>query len=429
VGPAAPWTQQTRYRSPPQSGGARPLGAPGTTLTHRPRLAVRNQLTAIRRPATAGLVMRGKRLRPAFELGVFVEVPLIVLGYMAWSAGNGDWFYDFTIFRAAGDAVLHGVSPYVAPTAALLSQNDKFVYPTPYAFLFVPFTFVSLLVARLIFLALSVVGLAISLWMLGVRDRRCLAVAFFGAPVFVALAMGTISPLLLVLVAAGWRYRQHTISGVLFAVAAAAKLFLWPLLIWLVLTRRLRASVASFITLVLISLLWALTDLDGLRHYPTTVRVLNDVQRWKSYSPQSLAISLHLGARAGEITTAVIAVTGIGLMVWLARRPDGDRRTFSAGIALALLTTPILWSHYLVLLLVPIALLRPRLSRLWLLPVALWVTPGTDVIGSSWRIAAVLSAIVFVAVVSCRERRIEPDVVDLEVESPARSLRARPWLA
>jgi alpha-1,2-mannosyltransferase len=347
--------------------------------------------------------MHDKQTRRALELGLFVEVPLIVIGTLAWAATQGGfWFYDFMIFRAAGNAVLHGASPYVAPTAALLARNNKFVYPTPYAFLFAPFTILPPLAGKLAFLALSVAALAFALRLLGVRDRRCLAVALFGAPVYVALGIGTISPLLLLLVAAGWYYRDRAISGVLLAVAAAAKLFLWPVLIWLVVTRRLRASAASVATLAVIGALWALIDLDGLRHYPTTLRVLNEVQRWKTYSPQSLAIALHLGARVGEIVTLIVAVTGIAVIAWLARQSEGDRRSFSAGVALALLTTPILWLHYLVFLLVPIALLRPRLSRLWLIPIALWATGRTDSMGAQWRIITVLVAIAIVAAISCR---------------------------
>jgi len=39
----------------------------------------------------------------------------------------------------------------------------------------------------------------------------------------------------------------------------------------------------------------------------------------------------------------------------------------------ALVLTPILWLHYLVLLLVPIALARPRLSALWLVPLVMTI--------------------------------------------------------
>jgi hypothetical protein len=47
-------------------------------------------------------------------------------------------------------------------------------------------------------------------------------------------------------------------------------------------------------------------------------------------------------------------------------------------LAAALVMTPILWLHYLVLLFVPIALVRPRLSALWFAPLALSVFEWRD---------------------------------------------------
>ena len=50
-------------------------------------------------------------------------------------------------------------------------------------------------------------------------------------------------------------------------------------------------------------------------------------------------------------------------------------RALTLTVALALVSSPLLWSHYLALLLVPLALLRPRLHWVWLLPVLMWVSP------------------------------------------------------
>jgi len=64
--------------------------------------------------------------------------------------------------------------------------------------------------------------------------------------------------------------------------------------------------------------------------------------------------------------------TLLGLAVILARRGD-DVRAFTLAIAAALALTPILWWHYLALLIVPLALTRPRFSPIWLLPIAIWL--------------------------------------------------------
>jgi hypothetical protein len=67
-------------------------------------------------------------------------------------------------------------------------------------------------------------------------------------------------------------------------------------------------------------------------------------------------------------------------------------------VVASLLATPLLWLHYLLLLFVPIALYRPRLSGLWFLPLLLWATPTTHSHGTTWRIALALAVVAVVAV-------------------------------
>ena len=40
-----------------------------------------------------------------------------------------------------------------------------------------------------------------------------------------------------------------------------------------------------------------------------------------------------------------------------------------------MVVTPIVWQHYLVLMLVPLAVLRPRFGLVWLIPCLPWLTP------------------------------------------------------
>jgi hypothetical protein len=198
------------------------------------------------------------------------------------------------------------------------------------------------------------------------------------------------------LCALGWRYRDRTVAGVPLALAAAAKLFLWPVLLWLLLTRRFRAFAAAVATIAATVGVWAVVDFGGMTRYPETVRLLNEVQQWKSYSAQTLFISLHFSVPASEFVAALVGIAAVGAVVLLRRRDDGV--TFAAAVAAALIATPILWMHYLVLLLVPIALARPRLAPLWLLPIALWATPHPDSLGVVWKIAFTLSITGLVAV-------------------------------
>jgi glycosyl transferase family 87 len=211
-----------------------------------------------------------------------------------------------------------------------------------------------------------------------------------------ALAFGTVGPLLLLLVALGWRFRDHALAGVMLALAAAAKLFLWPVLVWLVVTRRWRGTAAAAITLASVLLVWLLIDPTGLRRYPETVRALNTAQQWKSYSVQSLVISIGLPRQVADAVLVVLAFAAVAGVVMLARR-RADRRSFGIAVIGALLASPILWLHYLVLLPAPIALIRPRLSALWFVPLVLWTTPHPQSFGTTWEIVVVLAVIVVIA--------------------------------
>jgi hypothetical protein len=101
---------------------------------------------------------------------------------------------------------------------------------------------------------------------------------------------------------------------------------------------------------------------------------------------------------AETATTVVLALGAIAAVVIAARGADGDRRAFVVAVLASLLATPLIWLHYLLLLFVPIALYRPRLSGLWFLPLLLWVTPTTHSHGTVWRILIALAVLGVVAV-------------------------------
>ena len=76
-------------------------------------------------------------------------------------------------------------------------------------------------------------------------------------------------------------------------------------------------------------------------------------------------------------------------------------------LAAAFVITPIVWLHYLVLLVVPIALARPRLSGLWLVPLAMTIFEALDFYrgwprGDGWALGTVAVVAVLVFAVSTR---------------------------
>jgi hypothetical protein len=72
------------------------------------------------------------------------------------------------------------------------------------------------------------------------------------------------------------------------------------------------------------------------------------------------------------VTTTAAAVAAL---IALCRRGH-ERAAISAAIAASLLGSPIVEAHYVALLLVPMSLTYRRLNRVWLVPLALWITPA-----------------------------------------------------
>jgi alpha-1,2-mannosyltransferase len=199
-----------------------------------------------------------------------------------------------------------------------------------------------------------------------------------------AVSLGALSSLLLLGVAAAWRYRDRRhIAAAVTAVTAVAKLFVWPLFVWLLATRRLRTGLeGAVVALVLLLAGWAAIGFAGLRGYPHLLHLLSHVEAVQSFSLVGL---LRLqGDVATAFTAALVLAVVVGVVI-AGRGPDGDRRSLAVAVAGALLATPVLWLHYFVLLFVPLALTRPRLSALWFAPLAFWVTPLAHSDGSAWR--------------------------------------------
>jgi hypothetical protein len=181
----------------------------------------------------------------------------------------------------------------------------------------------------------------------------------------------------LLAVACAWRWRDRLVEPAL-AVAGgiALKLFLWPLVPWLALTRRVRAAVASVAaTVFLVAIPWAVIGFGGIGGYAGLLRHLSRDEASSSYSIVALAVRAHLPYDAGIALSLLFAVVLLGGAAWAvtARGVSSHNRdvvVLTLALAAALAASPIVWIHYFVLLLVPLALTQPRLSLLWFVPFA-----------------------------------------------------------
>jgi hypothetical protein len=323
-------------------------------------------------------------LVPAALLTAFLSVALI-----AHHKAGSPQAIDFHTIWQAGGTYLHRRDPYPAALKDFIGDGPRqsFVYPAATAALVAPLAPLTFTHAAFVFLVLSTLAVALALWVLGVRDWRSYGAAFASPAVLTGISIGTLSPLLLLGCALAWRYRNSVVRCSL-AVAAilAIKLFLWPLLLWLVVTGRRRTCATALAGTAALSVAaWAPIRFAGARGYPALLHRLGEIEGPRGYGVAAL-FPAHAGVVLAVLMGAsVAAVAGATAM----RARMADSLAFPAAIGLALFLSPILWLHYMALLPAMIAVLRPRFSLLWLAPVALWLTPQQGSYGDLWRVGLV----------------------------------------
>jgi alpha-1,2-mannosyltransferase len=345
--------------------------------------------------------------RMTFSILVFGLVPLLLVTVFTLGAIGKHYAFDFRTFWDAARAVTEGHSPYPAPSTIASSHPaagdyEYFVYPPPFVLVLLPLGTLPFAVAAGIYTVALLACVGATLAVLDVRDWRCYGLAFAAVPVLSGLRLGAVTPILMLLVALAWRYRdQWPKAGAAVGCAVILKLFLWPLVLWLLLTRRWRAAAAATGgALAITALAWSTLGFKGLGEYPALLRSLTKVESDTSYSLVAFASRLHLpNPQLSWLVLALPIALALLTRCFVRSRPaERDRSLFVATIVIALLLTPILWLNYFALLVVPIALSQKKPTLEWALLAAFWFTPLAEPTAHPlWRLTVVLGLVLLVA--------------------------------
>jgi hypothetical protein len=325
-------------------------------------------------------------MRRGLELLAFACLPAALLALFTLGAPAATAAWDFHAFWGAAANVDHGRSPYAGLGAnAAGTPYPRYLYPPLLAEALAPLGLLGFATAAALFVAGSALALVAALRLLGVRDWRCYGVAFTWVPVLHGLRLGTLTPLLVLLVALGWRGRT---------IATTLKLFLWPVLALDAARRPVRVlGAAALVTLAS----WAAVGFAGLAAYPSLLRQTQ--AEWERDGYGLPAVALHAGVPPAAATAVLLALGCVALRGLL--RLD-DRAAVAGAVVLACLVSPVSWLHYATLLLVPVALYRPRLGWAWALPLLLWLTPFEEAGGAAWRTALWLAVLVATPLAAAR---------------------------
>jgi Glycosyltransferase family 87 len=317
-------------------------------------------------------------MRTAFVRVLFGVVPVAVtVALVVFEIHTNALALDMRVaYWPAASRLLHGASPY-AVTRHDIAIGWAFVYPALSAVVFAPFAWASNALAQVLWALALLACVPAVLYALDVRDFRVYGVTLLWLPVFVGWQGGNLTLPLTLAVALTWRWRARPMpAGLLTAAAISLKPFVWPLGLWLLATRRWRAAAWALVWGVVINLIsWAIVGFNEIGVYLHLSSEVTHALWMSGYS--MMAVAHHLGLRrtaAEELLIVVSAVVAACVLyVGLLKRRERDALVLA--VLLMLLASPLLWSHYFALLLVPLALSRSRLSPVWVVGLLMWPMP------------------------------------------------------
>lgn len=286
--------------------------------------------------------------------------------------------FDFLCYHLAVQRLLAG-QPVYDLSFQSAGPFGLFYYPPTFIPFLLPFGLLDPVAATWAWIGLSVLALLAGIALLPVASRVrwvILLLAGLSWPVMYALKLGQVGPLLFLLFAIGWRgIASQAVIGVTGALGAAVKIQPGIILAWALLTRRWRAvgigaavlaGMAALGTLAAGAPAWAdfLTLVRRVADPITTPHntTIGALLYQSGLLPADAALVVHWLAVA--VVLAVVVATALRL--------DAVPSYLVAVIASQLIL-PIIWDHYTMLLLIPIAWLLER-GRWWAIGLAL-LTP------------------------------------------------------
>jgi alpha-1,2-mannosyltransferase len=330
-------------------------------------LARRSRAWSAANGSTAGrhlgrVVKASDVIRIVAPFGVVIAVVILILPLSP--------AYDLNVFLHAGDAALHGREIYPAIGSPAVYSGSAFVYPAVAVWPFVLLALLPAALAGAIYFVVCACAVIAATTFQSDHDHWIPVLVLGTAFTITGLQLGSLSPLLFVGAVCLWRLRDRpAIFGLVAAPVIVSKLFLAPLLVWPLLAKRYRAFAwATSLTVLLLALSFATGSLS-LPGYLQLLSELGSHEAQAGFGLIGLLRNLSWTPLAAQASALGVATVLMGSAYAHYLRTKDERLLYSAGIVCTLLLTPVLWSHYFVLL--PAALLALDARRRWFIALAI----------------------------------------------------------
>jgi alpha-1,2-mannosyltransferase len=254
-------------------------------------------------------------------------------------------------------------------TATSMGAFGLFFYPPPFAILVMPFALVPGDLGVLTWTAVLIAATLSAIWLLPVSPRTRMVVlllAAFSWPLVYAIKLGQVGSVLLLLFAIGWLALERPWPlGVATGLGTVIKLQPGLLMVWQLVTGRRRAAVIGVAIFAVLGLV--ATVLAGPQAWLDWLTVLGNVSRpaladndtglgrlaYLSGAPLGVATGIHY-----VNVVLVLAVAGFAVL------RAAPVASYLAVVVASQVVSPVLWDHYALILLLPVAWLIDR-GRAW----------------------------------------------------------------
>ena len=299
-----------------------------------------------------------ERLARALLPGGSLLLLAAMLALVLASAGN-TLGYDFEAYVGAARRLIGGDELYDLLVRAA-GGFAIYLYPPPFALALSPLTLLPDVVARDIWILALALCLPVGAFLLPVRREVRWLVVALGAldwPFLYSVKLGQVGPLLFILFAAAWRWRNRPARlGVSIALGALVKVQPALAIVWAAVSGRWRAAwIALGFIAAVSAAATVFTGIGAWSDYVTLLaRVSSAVATPHNCSPGAVLYQAGLpeaAAEAGQLVSTA-AVAAAVVLIW---RFGGAEAGLMGTIVASQLATPLLWDHYAMLLLVPTA--------------------------------------------------------------------------
>lgn len=297
---------------------------------------------------------------------VAIVLFVLTVSGIVWSAGS-TLGYDFQAYAGAAQRILDGQRLY-DPAIDVAGGFAIYLYPPPFALAIVPLAIIGGQMAVAIWTALMVASVLAGVAVLPVARSVRWLVLLLGAldwPLVYSIKLGQVGPILFLLFAIGWRWIDRPGRlGSAIGLATLVKVQPGLLLGWAALTGRWRAIAAAVVIVSGAAVLATIvTGTQPWLDYPALLgRVNSPLTTPHNFTPGAIAFQAGAPiAVAGALQ--IFATIGALAAVVIAARTMSAEASYLVAVTASQLISPLLWDHYAILLILPVAWLLER--RQW----------------------------------------------------------------